>query len=722
MPLITSNDSTSPPKTSAIALCLSGGGFRATFYHLGVIRLLLESGLLRKVTHICSVSGGSILAAHLCQNWKRYNEEDLFRAACNEIIEFSQKDIRGSIVRRFILRILLVGGIALTWWGRTRLLINYLDVLYKQQTLSNLSNASNERPELRLLTTSMRTGELCWFSNNGFTRSKSKNLDQAFKNTLIPIGKAVAASAAFPPMFPPVILLEDEVGAKIKDEFGDELLTDGGVYDNLGFRHLDRFMKMLNKTFDLVVISDASKEFDWTKRKRWLYKWIFFRTTRSTEILMNRIADLEADNIIAGQKNNTILHVKITDQVDVSATQQHVLSHDIQTRTATLRTDLDKFSNDEIRALVQHGYETAFAKINNALKVSTLDIKMPSGSEPIWNPIPSEDVRGAAELDRIIKQGRHRNYFFWNNSDWTSYAIAAVLVIYIAISIAYFHLNSLGAARVNQTQQEALRELTLKTSENIAAQARTHLLATERKRLIVFISSAGDQRYPWTNKETGTYWPELVRNDKDFADFDVKELDQDLLKMGYLTIADRMVIELIDILHLPKYDEAYFITAAPSGGVIGKQIAMQLDEKHFSKIKALFIFSSTAPIERYFTDRSTLMGALFSFSLPFLKMFMPLENLDFYEPQRIREHWKNRYGHLNIRRPLVFCAVPTLRTVYFPMVIQVEDPNNFRMREMCEGPVLPIAVKTDEINKPSNSEDIAHMWVKARILEIALHN
>ena len=52
-----------------IGLALSGGGFRATLYHLGLVRFLRDAGLLRQVTHITSVSGGSIIAAHLALNW-----------------------------------------------------------------------------------------------------------------------------------------------------------------------------------------------------------------------------------------------------------------------------------------------------------------------------------------------------------------------------------------------------------------------------------------------------------------------------------------------------------------------------------------------------------------------------------------------------------------------------------------------------------------------------
>ena len=55
---------------------LSGLSFRATFYHLGVVRFFRDSGALQDVIDIASVSGGSILAAHLVLNWNRYNGDD----------------------------------------------------------------------------------------------------------------------------------------------------------------------------------------------------------------------------------------------------------------------------------------------------------------------------------------------------------------------------------------------------------------------------------------------------------------------------------------------------------------------------------------------------------------------------------------------------------------------------------------------------------------------
>src|SRR3954471_15761726 len=101
-----------------IGLALSGGGFRATMYHLGLVRFLRDAGILPNVTHITSVSGGSIIAAHLCLHWNRYNGSDSdFDAAAAELITFIQLDIRNRIVRRFPLGFALRGPRRLLGWS-----------------------------------------------------------------------------------------------------------------------------------------------------------------------------------------------------------------------------------------------------------------------------------------------------------------------------------------------------------------------------------------------------------------------------------------------------------------------------------------------------------------------------------------------------------------------------------------------------------------------------
>src|SRR6185436_14309138 len=78
-----------------IGLALSGGGFRASLYHLGLVRFLRDAGILPQVTHITSVSGGSIMAAHLVLNWGRYNgSPGEFDAAAAEFLAFMRLDVR----------------------------------------------------------------------------------------------------------------------------------------------------------------------------------------------------------------------------------------------------------------------------------------------------------------------------------------------------------------------------------------------------------------------------------------------------------------------------------------------------------------------------------------------------------------------------------------------------------------------------------------------------
>ena len=54
-----------------VALCLSGGGYRAMVFHLGVLWRLNELGYLARLDRISSVSGGSITAGLLGLRWGR---------------------------------------------------------------------------------------------------------------------------------------------------------------------------------------------------------------------------------------------------------------------------------------------------------------------------------------------------------------------------------------------------------------------------------------------------------------------------------------------------------------------------------------------------------------------------------------------------------------------------------------------------------------------------
>lgn len=226
-----------------LGLALSGGGFRATLYHLGVVRFLRDAKILPKITHITTVSGGSILGAHLALNWDKYcGSPEQFEGAAEEILRVVKMDVRNRIVRRFpfasaantvmsFLRMRPARGLT-----RPGLLEkHYKRFLYGDVPLSQLP----ERPRLHILSTNLSEGCLCSFNRNGLLLQRRvpgrRDRFERVQIGLATVPMAVAASSAFPGFFPPLELNGWDVGAD-EGEFNRQTFTDGGVYDNLGLR------------------------------------------------------------------------------------------------------------------------------------------------------------------------------------------------------------------------------------------------------------------------------------------------------------------------------------------------------------------------------------------------------------------------------------------------------------------------------------------------------
>ncbi len=199
----------------SIVLCLSGGGLRATFFHLGVIRVLKRLNLLDKVTDIVSVSGGSIIAAHLVQHWEQYvGAANLFDEAQFGLLSLRRWDLRGRAIRR-----------SLFWWplyslslrfpkylwrfriGRTELLRREYDRFFKSQSLYSLDKSCQRSPEVHIVSTNLKTGGLCSFTKNKYHVFEEAHLQQ-YHAELTKVSLAVVASSAFPPVFPPILFDE----------------------------------------------------------------------------------------------------------------------------------------------------------------------------------------------------------------------------------------------------------------------------------------------------------------------------------------------------------------------------------------------------------------------------------------------------------------------------------------------------------------------------------
>src|SRR5437667_8380874 len=82
-------------------LALSGGGFRAAAFHLGVLKRLRELGLLREVDLLSTVSGGSIVGAYWvywqAKRGDTINDTISWDYFEKSVIDFMRKGLRGRI-------------------------------------------------------------------------------------------------------------------------------------------------------------------------------------------------------------------------------------------------------------------------------------------------------------------------------------------------------------------------------------------------------------------------------------------------------------------------------------------------------------------------------------------------------------------------------------------------------------------------------------------------
>ena len=390
-----------------IGLALSGGGLRATLYDLGLVRFLRDAGILTQVTHITSVSGGSIFAAHLALNWVRYTgSASGFDEAAAELLAFIRLDVRNRILRRYPLA--LVARLPLKFVGRTPrrltrtglLEYHYQKYLYGDTSLFELP----ESPQLHILATNLNEGCLCSFNRNGLWIVRRQR-DHSFAIERVHVGlatvpMAVTASSAFPGFFPPLVLTGVDVGAG-RREFGRQAYTDGGVFDNLGvrmFRCLEQSLKAEQSSLDGVLVSAVGKSITSQGNKR--TGGLVRTAMRASEILMDRVWQLENDTF-AGSAG--FVFANATEVVEPKE-DPTALHPEIQRQAADIRTDLDRFTPLEISTLVRHGYCVGRKVCRAHPELFGADLP----TNPPWDPIP--DGQGAAPIATAAPNlnGAHR--------------------------------------------------------------------------------------------------------------------------------------------------------------------------------------------------------------------------------------------------------------------------------------------------------------------------
>lgn len=229
------------------ALCLSGGGYRAMVFHVGVIWRLYETGLLKSLQRISSVSGGSITAGVLGLKWAALAaggapDRDRFeRELVTPIRDLAGETIDADSI---ILGLLLPGKIG------DRVAAAYDKHVFHGATLQDLP----DQPRFVINATNVQSGVLWRFMKPYMADYRVGIVDAPN----IPLSHAVAASSAFPPVLSPFEMRLDPDGFRPGSGLDLQrrpftsrvMLSDGGVYDNLG-------LETAWKNYDTIFVSDG---------------------------------------------------------------------------------------------------------------------------------------------------------------------------------------------------------------------------------------------------------------------------------------------------------------------------------------------------------------------------------------------------------------------------------------------------------------------------------
>lgn len=400
-----------------IGLALSGGGFRASLFHIGVLARLAELDLLRHVECISCVSGGSIVGAHYYLELRKLlsgtrdadiTQDDylkLVQRLADDFLAGVQTNIRVSLAADWITNLKL----AFARTSRSARLAELYEEHFYAPVLHGKGQAQDEEqkpillrdlcikpfdgpdnfhprrdnpgrknkvPMLILNATALNTGHNWQFTatwmgeppagidaeiDAGYRlrRLYHKQAPETF--SAVTLGQAVAASSCVPGLFEPLALENLYDGKVVR-------MVDGGVQDNQGAAAL------VEEGCTVLIVSDASGQMETEDDPSPGPVSVLLRTS---SILQARVRGA----LYAGQVSRceggllqglSFLHMKkdlevrpvdwrcCQDPSPPPPPYQPNTSYDIlkpvQERLATMRTDLDSFSDMEAYSLMLSGY------------------------------------------------------------------------------------------------------------------------------------------------------------------------------------------------------------------------------------------------------------------------------------------------------------------------------------------------------------------------------
>lgn len=342
-------------KSKKLGIALSGGGFRAAFFHLGVLAKMANSGILRHVEVISTVSGGSIIGALYYLHVKKLLEEkvddEIMDEDYQEIIAKIEVDFLRAVQRNFRLRTFLnpLKNLRMSLPNYSR--SDHIGELYDKYLYRHVLDPNNREPiqmkclkiqprgeaasfypregnktrkakvpTLMINATVLNNGHNWCFSAEGmgepefnevkesnklsgeidknFRLKRVKSYEDICKHRDFKLGLAVAASACLPGVFSPLAI------SNLYDHGIRVQLVDGGVHDNQGI------IGLLDEDVPCThfIISDASGQMADEKEPGVQIPSVL---TRTNSILMERIREQQLSALIKEYSHNVaFLHLQ----------------------------------------------------------------------------------------------------------------------------------------------------------------------------------------------------------------------------------------------------------------------------------------------------------------------------------------------------------------------------------------------------------------------------
>lgn len=261
-----------------IGLCFSGGGYRATFFALGVVSYLdhlvyKDQSLLKSVKAISTVSGGTLLGVAFAKALQKedYNFKTFFKSFYNTFTPENDTLLENAIAK------LEDDNVWKTHPHKKRSLINAFALTYAEMPVFSGDFEYFNKASIKGLeqvcfnATDFSFGLTYRFQNQGFFgnsplyNGNRKEVD-ALRDK-VQLGDVIASSSCFPLGFEPLVFPDDYFKDQNTQDYKNLKgldcyingvgIMDGGIADNQGIGSMMKINDRMKGKLDLIMVNDV---------------------------------------------------------------------------------------------------------------------------------------------------------------------------------------------------------------------------------------------------------------------------------------------------------------------------------------------------------------------------------------------------------------------------------------------------------------------------------